>query len=293
MESKIVNFSLIPTNQIFKLIQGRLDLIGIDLDKTQFDSCTIKNAVFDDATFLGAEFSDVKLSNISFSSSDFRGATIFDVEVLDNVTLDNCDFRNAQITNLKGLNDESVHVPFKYTAPNYFRILAATISNFFRGGYNAGKHTIFENVDTKNLTDSFTKELKEYINWYQHLMTQINRLNERSIWNRISLFLGILLTKYWSSFWVLSFWALSANAIVATVISIYPQFYVFKHGNLVSWNWFDAFYYCIVTFTTLGYGDVTPSSIPAQCAAGVVAIAGYVTLGILIYLIARKVDRKF
>jgi voltage-gated potassium channel Kch len=63
-----------------------------------------------------------------------------------------------------------------------------------------------------------------------------------------------------------------------------------EHG--LKWNLFTTIYYSVVTFTTLGFGDITPST---PIAAGIVmveVVIGYVMLGILISILATKVARR-
>ena len=44
---------------------------------------------------------------------------------------------------------------------------------------------------------------------------------------------------------------------------------------------FDAFWYTLVTITTVGYGDITPDSVPGRIAAMVLLIAGVALFGAL------------
>ena len=51
-------------------------------------------------------------------------------------------------------------------------------------------------------------------------------------------------------------------------------------------------YFPIVTLTTLGFGDYTPASIPAQIVVMSDVVLGYVMLGGLISIFANKLARR-
>jgi hypothetical protein len=55
---------------------------------------------------------------------------------------------------------------------------------------------------------------------------------------------------------------------------------------------FSPYYYSVVTLTTLGYGDVVPTSVPAQILAALQAFLGYVGLGGLLSILANKMARR-
>ena len=52
------------------------------------------------------------------------------------------------------------------------------------------------------------------------------------------------------------------------------------------------FYFSIVTFTTLGFGDITPKTLLAEIIVGGEVIAGYIMLGGLISIFANKLARR-
>jgi len=56
-------------------------------------------------------------------------------------------------------------------------------------------------------------------------------------------------------------------------------------------NHFSPFYYSIVTFTTLGYGDITPNNLAAQVYSVFEVFIGYVMLGVLLTVFSRKFIR--
>jgi uncharacterized protein YjbI with pentapeptide repeats len=51
-------------------------------------------------------------------------------------------------------------------------------------------------------------------------------------------------------------------------------------------------YYSVVTFTTLGYGDVMPSTVGGQIAAMAEAFVGYLMLGGLLAILSSKIARR-
>ena len=57
-------------------------------------------------------------------------------------------------------------------------------------------------------------------------------------------------------------------------------------------TWFTSFYFSIETFTTLGFGDVKPTSIAGELLASSEVIIGYITLGLLLAVLAEKIARR-
>jgi hypothetical protein len=58
------------------------------------------------------------------------------------------------------------------------------------------------------------------------------------------------------------------------------------------WNFGSAFYFSIVTFTTLGFGDVVAVNLFARFLVTFEVILGYVMLGGLISIFANKLARR-
>lgn len=57
-------------------------------------------------------------------------------------------------------------------------------------------------------------------------------------------------------------------------------------------TWLSPFYFSVVTFTTLGFGDVVPVTAAAQATVIVEVILGYVMLGGMLSLISNKLSRS-
>jgi voltage-gated potassium channel Kch len=56
-------------------------------------------------------------------------------------------------------------------------------------------------------------------------------------------------------------------------------------------NAFSPFYYSVVTFATLGYGDITPSDLSGQIFSVIEVLTGYLMLGGLLSVFSKKIIR--
>lgn len=73
---------------------------------------------------------------------------------------------------------------------------------------------------------------------------------------------------------------------MANIAAIGTVFYKLVEG----WSWVDSFYFTMVTLTTVGYGDLAPSSDIAQLFT-VVAGVGFI-LAFLNFLASMTVKRR-
>ncbi len=77
---------------------------------------------------------------------------------------------------------------------------------------------------------------------------------------------------------------------IIVVISWFVQpleFDIKGEGNLITY-----LYFSVVTFTTLGFGDVTPLNTPGKLWVMIEVILGYAMLGILIGIGLNKIARR-
>ena len=57
-------------------------------------------------------------------------------------------------------------------------------------------------------------------------------------------------------------------------------------------TWFTPYYFSIVTYTTLGFGDVRPATLAGEIIVSSEVILGYTTLGLLLSVLAQNVARR-
>ena len=84
-------------------------------------------------------------------------------------------------------------------------------------------------------------------------------------------------------------WALWIGALAVVFAALY-SFVGVDYGEYETW--LSPFYYSVVTLTTLGYGDVLPSTLGGQVVAMLEVSIGYVMLGGLLSIFSNKMARR-
>ncbi len=72
------------------------------------------------------------------------------------------------------------------------------------------------------------------------------------------------------------------------VIAIFAVLFAVVPGAITKGGFWNALYFSVVTFTTLGYGDITPSSPIGQLFAMIEVALGYLMGGLLVAILARR-----
>ncbi len=57
-------------------------------------------------------------------------------------------------------------------------------------------------------------------------------------------------------------------------------------------NRFTPYYFSIVTYTILGFGDVRPNNLAGEILVCIEVVFGYVTLGLLLAVLGNKIARR-
>ena len=107
------------------------------------------------------------------------------------------------------------------------------------------------------------------------------------------------LRRFWFWIWGLTDYGRSMMSIVAFAsILIFGFGFVYSHspGILKAPGRcptpFTPYYFSIVTYTTLGFGDVRPNNLAGEILVSIEVILGYVTLGLLLAVLGDKVARR-
>lgn len=83
-------------------------------------------------------------------------------------------------------------------------------------------------------------------------------------------------------------WVLSCAVVLLSFSLIYAKFGLLQPVR----DWFDYIYFSVVTFTSLGYGDIHPIGVAGKAAACAEIIFGLIMFGILLTFISNRFQRS-
>lgn len=250
----------------------KIDLRGINF--TGFTNL-IEDEIF------GFDFSNCSLtysnlSNAEFSSSKFRKADILYSD-FSNSILDDCDFSGANLTLSDFSNSRLEGADFRNVWMSDVSFLGADL-----GYIKYNRRTDFHNIDIAKVSGSSNPLFISYVRRKHYL----KHFKAQNLGNKIIYYIWLAISDCGQSF--LRWFAVSL--LICIIFGyIYSMFSSsFFLANNRSATAFTFYYYSVVTFTTLGFGDVVPKDICAEIAVTVEVITGYVMLGGLISIFATK-----
>jgi uncharacterized protein YjbI with pentapeptide repeats len=83
--------------------------------------------------------------------------------------------------------------------------------------------------------------------------------------------------------------SLGLASIYGAIYRIFPNLLDYKDSAK---TWFTPYYFSIVTYTTLGFGDVRPATLMGEIIVSSEVILGYTTLGLLLSVLAQSIARR-
>ena len=153
-----------------------------------------------------------------------------------------------------------------------------------RGGQRSGRRK--ERV----LHTRISEELSEDIRRFAEDQEYIEEFKEAY---RMSYWIWLVLTDCGRSMVRVVLWSAGLTLLFALIYSaLGEQAFAVSNKATLGWNFFTAVYYSVVTFTTLGFGDITPLTPVSAIVVMIEVVVGYVMLGILISILATKVARR-
>lgn len=268
--------------------EGFVNLGGIDLSGINLRDCEFVNVSFAHSDFDNSTLSQIKFTNCSFCYITARKAHL-DLRI-DDKTIISGKFQESYI-HIYPFEDRILSSPFEISKISYISLLKLSAYrllniNFYLGG-EKWKFTKLS-LETTKLNRSENSAIKNYIDWYKGCISKPRNTTKE----RIAFFLSCLLTKHWTSYVALLFWFFIANLAFGFFIFLSPEHFE-KSEKLYSPGFVEAIYSAIMTFSFLGGGDIQPADSVGRIAVILMALMGYVILGLFIYLLSRKIDKRF
>ena len=247
------------------------NLTGADLSGAIAPGCGFGRANLESADLSGADLSDTSLSHGSLRGARFVGARLSAARLVS-ADLRDCDFNRADI---RGADlSESDVAGASFLGANLQEAALADVHGF--------EDANWAEVDIRNADFRRAHLLRRFI-------LDENYLHEFRTRSRSSALLYHLWKITSDCGRSLSRWALSIVVLVTLFAGLYT-FCAIDYGARDTW--LAPFYFSVVTLTTLGYGDIVPSSAAAQALVITEVFLGYVGLGGLLAIFSNKLARR-
>lgn len=239
------------------------DFSGANLAGALLAGATLERANLSHNDLSGIDFSGANLSNANLHGSDLSGAEISDAD-LEHADLQSAKLSDADVSgaSLRSANLADAQVEgIQYDRGTRFRGIRVSSC------YGSSRFRRFAQ-DQDYIEEFKQSNLYSYYVWL--VLTDCGR--------------SMLRTVLWSVVFAfafgLVFYALGEDAFDVT------------HKETMGWGLFTSMYYSVVTFTTLGFGDITPRTQLAATIVMIEVVVGYFMLGTLISILATKVARR-
>jgi hypothetical protein len=281
-----------------------------DLRGIQLKGCDLSGADLRDVDLSGADLNGANLANVNLWGCSLFEADLSDADLTDaNLSGANLEGANLSGARLKGSHLQGV----SYTTDTLFDrlmgywipIVTRYIPLIKRKVWPSCRPTDFEYIDTTILDSSQNPLLRRYIEDYQYIKAfrykswfrrtivypiwKVSSDCGRSLlaWSVCSIAIALLFGLIYAPFTMPS----QTPGILQDILSwADPEIYI--DSNTHDHPIWTPIYFSIVTFTTLGFGDIQPRNGAGLFWVGLEVIIGYIMLGGLVSIFASKLARR-
>ena len=286
LEGANLSECLLSGAQLFKTrLRGanlsRADLSGAelsaaDLTEAHLEDTNAAQAGFGMATMHGARLFNARLEGATLSKADLTGADLRCVEAegarFREAVLDRADFTSARLNGADLSKSSVTGASFRNALIREARL--RSVRGFEKADWIG--------VDIHNINFAGAYRLRRFVIDQNYLMEfrQSGPIHKWWYWIWwITSDCGRSLTRW-------GMWIVLLTLIFAWIYSLVGV----DFGDHPTW--LSPYYYSVVTFTTLGYGDVVPMTPAAQTVAMVEVFFGYVMLGGLLSIFSNIIARR-
>ncbi len=276
------------------------DLQGADLSHTDLQKADFSNADLTEAKLIHADLTGADLSLANLHKTDLREADLTEAD-LQETDLTEANLRDADLTgarlisaNLQGACLINANLRGAYLISANFR--GAELKGADIKGANLTHSDLSEAVVSGIIADRSSKYRGIIVDTckgsprFKRLAQDEDYLEEYRDNHEYLYWIWQIFADCGRSFWRWIMWSLFFAAGYAEIF-YYLGEESFKMPTLY-YNFWSMLYYSIVTFTTLGFGNVVPETGLAAFWVAMEVITGYVMLGGLISIFSTKLARR-
>lgn len=290
----------------------RLDgayLSGLHLgDVDWFEECSLLSANFTDVDMQGASLAGADLRESSFDNVDLRNVDLTDTN-LEDATLTTCDLRRAAFG--RSRIDQTIFRNVRisrnttFQTPVYYeRALDDAESEEEYQELAQAAVWSYREIHTLHRNNALPYEARVYY-------LKEKNVRRRLAWHERNYFRAVTAEgSRWVTGYGMSPWRVIGTAAVVIVGSalLYPTIGGLEtradSGGSITWRienpesvsrFFFVFvmlrslYFSTITFTTLGYGDITPVGTWARALAGAESLLGAMLTALLVFVLSRRI----
>lgn len=265
------------------------NLKNTDFSGAQMSAAGLYKADATSASMMSADLSGADLTEASLAGADLRGANLAKADLtradLRGANLSNVDLRDACLAN-------SNVTGAKFQAA---RLEGANVTGITYGSLRdmRGCYLGIRGLDSTYGNALFLRDARDqdYIDTLKNSIESMPNGATRTTEEFLFWIWGLF--DYGRSLAKVGIYAF----VIATVYGIIYAFDMNMGWGMMDYSnsaqsWFTPFYYSMVTYTTLGYGDVTAENVLGEILVISEVVLGYFTLGLLLSIIANTIARR-
>ena len=293
---------------------SKRDLAGLNLSNVDFFRSNLEQSNLKKANLSGADFSETNLTKAALYKCNLRGAILQEADLsgadLSDSDCTGANFQGAKLvkTNLSGANLQDAQLSRADLTESNFSNSDITSANFRAanfsgtdltrvtyGGFKtlSGKFYGIRGIDNSFGNAVFVRDAKDQ-DYIDTLFEKVRGLPPGFVRTlELALLHAWGLIDHGRSLMKVGFYA----AIISTIYGLVYTLDMTMDWGMMDYSnsaktWFTPFYYSLVTYTTLGFGDVTADSLIGEMLVISEVVVGYFTLGLLLSILANTVARR-
>lgn len=289
LDSKVVKNTKFESRKIKDMQFENIEFINCSFENSIFINCKFNKVRFIDCNFKSSILRYNQLNNLITEHSNFKKSIFINCHI-DFMTIKDCDLKSFKLTESYIYNlefDDSLVT--KFNEDTFFDELN---NESYESCYKFYR-TIAYKFQENNLLAKYGEYLYIYKTIERKTLKGIKRFKSDALW----LICGYgerptyaLITSLELIFLFTILYLIFGLKIGSEIISYKELFFTEKSANVMIDDFVRAFHFSIVTFTTVGYGDITPFGYSIFL-SGIEMFLGVTMVGIWTATLARKINR--